>query len=188
MIPSCHALRCVPGAPSCGPSNAKAMSWPFSPTTGLALFCRPECHAQEELSLRVLLAASSPARRIASWGRGMHQSTARPTLARSSPSTWISTRCPTTATIPWCRSPLSCPRAAAASPACWPSWRRMPTGHAFCYSNADLRKGEEARGDLPLHRVSGNGRTASLPRHLVFDSSLTTYAHLARLDRWASPS
>jgi len=55
-------------------------------------------------------------------------------------------------------------------------------GRAFCYSNANIRKGEEA--DEIFHflefwkRVRGD-----YPRHLVFDSRLTTYANLARLDR-----
>jgi len=52
---------------------------------------------------------------------------------------------------------------------------------AFCYSNADLRKGEEA--DEVLNFVSFWKQThGDLPRHLVFDSRLTTYANLARLD------
>jgi hypothetical protein len=54
-------------------------------------------------------------------------------------------------------------------------------GRAFCYSNADIRKGEESEEVLrfvkfwrDLHGV--------YPEHLVFDSRLTTYANLARLD------
>ncbi len=54
-------------------------------------------------------------------------------------------------------------------------------GQAFCYSNADLRKGEEADEILRFvafwERVRGER-----PRHLVFDSRLTTYANLVRLD------
>jgi hypothetical protein len=54
-------------------------------------------------------------------------------------------------------------------------------GHAFCYANADLRKGEEANEIFQFidfwKRAHG-----VLPRHLVFDSRLTTYANLARLD------
>ena len=55
-------------------------------------------------------------------------------------------------------------------------------GRAFCYSNADLRKGEESEEIFKfiafwkrVHR--------KLPRHLVFDSKLTTLANLARLDK-----
>jgi hypothetical protein len=55
-------------------------------------------------------------------------------------------------------------------------------GRAFCYSNADLRKGEESEEIFKfiafwkrIHR--------KLPRHLVFDSKLTTLANLARLDK-----
>jgi transposase len=54
-------------------------------------------------------------------------------------------------------------------------------GRTFCYSNADLRKGEEAEEIFAFiafwKRVHGR-----LPRHLVFDSQLTTYDRLARLD------
>ena len=52
---------------------------------------------------------------------------------------------------------------------------------AFCYSNADLRKGEER--DEILRFVSFWKKThREPPAHLVFDSQLTTYANLARLD------
>ena len=57
---------------------------------------------------------------------------------------------------------------------------------AFCYSNADLRKGEEADEIFRFIRFwkKTHGET---PRHLVFDSKLTTYPHLARLDRMKIP-
>jgi hypothetical protein len=55
-------------------------------------------------------------------------------------------------------------------------------GRAFCYSNADIRKGEESEEIFNFiafwKRVHGER-----PRHLVFDSKLTTLANLARLDR-----
>jgi transposase len=55
-------------------------------------------------------------------------------------------------------------------------------GRAFCYSNADIRRGEESEEIFRFvefwKRVRGD-----YPRHLVFDSRLTTYANLARLDR-----
>jgi hypothetical protein len=54
-------------------------------------------------------------------------------------------------------------------------------GHAFCYSNADLRKGEEAEEIFRFVRFWKKHHGEN-PRHLVFDSRLTTYAHLARLD------
>ncbi len=55
-------------------------------------------------------------------------------------------------------------------------------GQAFCYSNADLRKGEEA--DEIFAFISFWKRTrGEWPTHLVFDSRLTTYANLARLDK-----
>jgi hypothetical protein len=52
---------------------------------------------------------------------------------------------------------------------------------AFGYVNADLRKGEEA--EELFHFISFWERTyGERPRHLVFDSRLTTYKNLARLD------
>jgi hypothetical protein len=55
-------------------------------------------------------------------------------------------------------------------------------GRSFCYSNADLRKGEETEEIFQFiafwERVHGER-----PQQLVFDSRLTTYANLARLDQ-----
>lgn len=54
-------------------------------------------------------------------------------------------------------------------------------GRAFCYSNADLRKGEEPEEIFRF--ISFWKKThGRLPRHLVFDSRLTTYENLARVD------
>jgi len=54
-------------------------------------------------------------------------------------------------------------------------------GRSFCYSNADLRKGEESEEIFNFiafwKRVHGD-----LPKHLVFDSKLTTLGNLVRLD------
>jgi transposase len=51
----------------------------------------------------------------------------------------------------------------------------------FCYSNADIRKGEEAE---EVFRFIGfwKRQHGSVPKHLVFDSKLTTYKGLDRLD------
>jgi hypothetical protein len=55
-------------------------------------------------------------------------------------------------------------------------------GRSFCYSNADIRKGEEA--DEIFRFITFWRRThRENPRHLVFDSTLTTYANLVRLDQ-----
>jgi hypothetical protein len=54
-------------------------------------------------------------------------------------------------------------------------------GRAFCYSNADLRKGEEANEILRFIEFWKKTR-GELPRELVFDSRLTTYDNLARID------
>ncbi len=55
-------------------------------------------------------------------------------------------------------------------------------GQAFCYANADLRKGEEAE-ELFRFVDFWKKLRGELPRHLVFDSRLTTYANLARLEQ-----
>lgn len=58
--------------------------------------------------------------------------------------------------------------------------------HVFCYSNADLRKGEEA--EEVFHFIAFWKHThGELPRHLVFDSKLTTQRGLARLDQMSIP-
>ena len=54
-------------------------------------------------------------------------------------------------------------------------------GRAFCYSNADIRKGEESEEIFRFITFWQRVHHA-LPRHLVFDSRLTTYPNLARLD------
>jgi len=53
--------------------------------------------------------------------------------------------------------------------------------HAFCYANADLRKGEEAE-EIFRFIAFWEKTHGERPRHLVFDSQLTTYANLARLN------
>jgi len=53
-------------------------------------------------------------------------------------------------------------------------------GDVFCYSNADIRKGEEADEILRFVRF-WEKRYGERPRHLVFDSKLTTHANLSRL-------
>lgn len=55
-------------------------------------------------------------------------------------------------------------------------------GQVFCYSNADIRKGEESQELFRFIDFWKRVRRQK-PRHLVFDSRLTTYEGLARLDR-----
>ena len=52
----------------------------------------------------------------------------------------------------------------------------------FCYSNADIRKGEEAEEIFRFIKF-WERQHGSLPRHLVFDSKLTNYEQLKRLDQ-----
>src|SRR5271165_2847714 len=51
----------------------------------------------------------------------------------------------------------------------------------FCYSNADIRKGEEAE-EVFRFIAFWKRQYGRLPQHLVFDSKLTTYDGLDRLD------
>jgi hypothetical protein len=51
----------------------------------------------------------------------------------------------------------------------------------FCYSNADIRKGEEA-DEIFRFIEFWKRQHGKAPQHLVFDSKLTTYAGLDRLD------
>jgi transposase len=51
----------------------------------------------------------------------------------------------------------------------------------FCYSNADIRKGEEAE-EIFRFTEFWTRQHGSPPQHLVFDSKLTTYDGLDRLD------
>jgi len=53
--------------------------------------------------------------------------------------------------------------------------------HAFCYSNADLRKGEQSEEVFRFVEFWRRTRGA-VPQHLVFDSRLTSYSALDRLD------
>jgi len=55
-------------------------------------------------------------------------------------------------------------------------------GQVFCYSNADIRKGEEAEEIFRFINFWTLHHGAP-PRHLVFDSKLTTYDRLERLDQ-----
>ena len=54
-------------------------------------------------------------------------------------------------------------------------------------ANADLRKGEEAEEVFRFIVFWQRTHQGQLPRHLVFDAKVTTYAGLARLDQRAIP-
>lgn len=51
----------------------------------------------------------------------------------------------------------------------------------FCYSNSDLRKGEE-NNEVFRFIDFWKKQTGKVPPHLVFDSKLTTYSNLSRLN------
>ncbi len=52
----------------------------------------------------------------------------------------------------------------------------------FCYSNADIRKGEE-RDEVLRFVTFWEESFGERPRHLVFDSKLTTHANLSKLNQ-----
>ena len=52
----------------------------------------------------------------------------------------------------------------------------------FCYSNADLRKGEES-GEIFRFIEFWKKQSGKKPPHLVFDSKLTTYTNLSKLNK-----
>jgi len=56
-----------------------------------------------------------------------------------------------------------------------------PEAQVFCYANADIRKGEEA-DEIFRFIEFWKRQHGKAPQHLVFDSKLTTYAGLDRLD------
>jgi len=56
----------------------------------------------------------------------------------------------------------------------------------FCYSNADLRRGEEPDEILRFIEFWKSVK-GELPKHLVFDSKLTTYGNLAKIDEMGIP-
>ena len=59
--------------------------------------------------------------------------------------------------------------------------------NVFCYSNADLRKGEEAEEVFRFLDFWKEHHNGCLPGELVFDSKLTTQDGLARLDDMGIP-
>ena len=59
--------------------------------------------------------------------------------------------------------------------------------NVFCYSNADLRKGEESEEVFRFLDFWKEHHAGALPHELVFDSKLTTYTGLARLDSLGVP-
>ena len=183
MIPAEHALRCCL-ALKLWSMERKSHVMALVADEGSGALCRLERLPQKELPLGVFLAHRAPQNDSLS-GRLAPASPPHRTSCPENPSTWIFIRCPTTGNIPWSSGTTSRLRS-----------RRQPSilvflaqdadSQVFCYSNADLRKGEEAEEVFQFiafwKRAHGQ-----LPRHLVFDSKLTTYQGLARLDKMQIP-
>ena len=146
---------------------------------GLGPVLRPERDPEEELPQPSTPRASTtpgPRALLAAW----HRAVADDGLFRAPPSTSTSTPCPTTGRTR--RSSATTSRCAAVrSPRCSPSWRRTPRAARSAIPMpicAGAKRPRRSSASSP----SGSSTTARHPRHLVFDSRLTTYAHLARLD------
>ena len=178
MIPAGHALR-ASLALKLWSIERKSHVMALVADEGLALFCglnaMPKKSFLSEYSSRIT--PQKVSRLLALLARAGHR---RGSLHRRSRSTSTSTPCPTSASIR-SSNPTICPSAAAASPASSPSWPRTPTAQVFCYSNADIRKGEEAE-EVFRFIDFWKRQYGSAPQHLVFDSKLTTYDGLDRLD------
>jgi transposase-like protein len=61
------------------------------------------------------------------------------------------------------------------------------TSNVFCYSNADVRKGEEDEEVFQFLKFWRKHHGNQIPGELVFDSKLTTHEGLARLDTMKVP-
>ena len=184
MIPAEHALR-AGLALKLWSIERKSHVMALVADPGLALFCWPERDPEEELPLGVLL-APHPREDHAPVGRLAPRGRYEEALCRRIPSTSTSTRCPTTERTRRSNA-ITCRCAAARQPSILAFLAQDADGHAFCYSNADLRKGEEAE-EIFRFIAFWKKHHGEPPRHLVFDSRLTTYAHLARLDAVGIPS
>src|SRR5438034_8477936 len=75
--------------------------------------------------------------------------------------------------------------AAAASPVCWSFWLRMPAARSSAIPTL-ICEGEEAE-EIFQFIAFWKKDHGKLPSHLVFDSKLTTYEGLARLDKMDIP-
>ncbi len=60
---------------------------------------------------------------------------------------------------------------------------RDSEARVFCYVNATVRKAEQ-NDEILRFAEYWKSHTGAWPRELIFDSRLTTYANLARLDQW----
>ena len=104
----------------------------------------------------------------------------RSPLQPASRSISTSTPCPTSASIHW-SNPTIYPSEVAASPAFSPSWPRTPTARCSAIRTPISARARRPRRSF-ASSTSGSASTASPPQHLVFDSKLTTYDRLDRLD------
>jgi hypothetical protein len=177
MIPSSHALRCAL-ALKLWSIERKSHVMAFVTDPGLALFCGlnviPKKSYLCEYSSRVEHARTLSL--LAAW----HRAVSDEKLFDASSFNLDFHSVPYYGDDPQVQRHFVSARSRA-QPSVLAFLAQDASGRAFCYSNADLRKGEEAE-EIFRFIEFWKRQHGELPRHLVFDSRLTTYAHLARLD------
>jgi transposase len=178
MIPSSHALRCAL-ALKLWSIERKSHVMAFVTDPGLALFCGlnvvPKKSYLCEYSSRV------ERERVVSLLGAWHRAVAQEPLFDAKSFNLDFHSVPYYGDDPQVQRHFVSARSRA-QPSVLAFLAQDATGRAFCYSNADLRKGEEAE-EIFRFIEFWKRQHGELPRHLVFDSRLTTYAHLARLDQ-----
>ena len=180
MIPAAHALRaCL--ALKLWSIERKSHVMALVADEGLALVRRAQRHPEEELPLRVLLARSTtPARRRCSPPGIGRRARGRHALRRRV----LQSRLPLRALLrrgPAGRAPLRLDAQPRASRACSPSSPRTPRAARSATPTPICARARRPRRSS-ASSTSGRRHHGEHPRHLVFDSRLTTYANLARLD------
>ena len=146
---------------------------------GLALFAGLNVDPQEELTCPSTPPASTTRRRAGSWPPGTAQVAGTSPLRPAPPSISTSTPCPTTASTRVVERHYVSARS-----------RRQPSvlvflaqdadGPGFCYSNADLRKGEEAEEIFRFIAFWKRDHTGSARGTWSSTRKLTTYAEPGR--------
>src|SRR5271166_183103 len=162
---------------SSGRSNARATSWRSSPTRGWR--CSAGSTPCPRRAFCRNIPRASPRRRSRACSLYGTHSSAEKTSSPVSRSISTSTPCPTSE-HPIVESHYLSKRSRR-QPSILAFLAQDADAQVFCYSNADIRKGEEPE-EIFRFIEFWKRQYGTLPQHLVFDSKLTTYDRLDRLD------